>query len=148
MQLIIPNLYLGDISSILYISKEEKEKIKRVVNTAGELENFANYPLDKYLHIPLKDDGTFEDLMVFNDSIRPFIKFMDAVKLEDSPVLIHCQMGMSRSCSMLAVYLLHKGICKDFKSAVEYIVDKRPQAFHGGTITVYELPINEHFCAF
>lgn len=145
IQEIIPNLYVGDEFSVRNMSSTQQNTIKRIVNTACEIGNIANYPADFYHHIKLKDDCTFEDLMTFNDSIKPFLAFMEKKSLEDSPVLIHCQMGVSRSCSMLAVYLLHKRVCKTFDEAVDYIVAKRPQAFDGGNNRVYALPIIEHF---
>ena len=145
MHEIIPNLYVGDYFSVKFMTEGSREKIRRIVNTAEEIQNVANFPADCYLHLPLKDDCSFEDTMRFNDYMRPFIQFMGQKELSESPVLIHCQMGVSRSCSMAAVYILHKGYVKTFDEAVKFIVRKRPQAFSGGINRVYALPIIERY---
>lgn len=143
--MIIPNLYVGDIFSVKNMTFETKQKIKRIVNTAYELNNIAKYPTNSYMHIKLKDVDTFDDIMLFNDSIKPFLKFIEEEQLDQSPVLIHCHMGISRSCSMIAVYLIHKDICKNFKEAMDFIIEKRPHAFNGGNWTIYSQAIDEHF---
>lgn len=43
--------------------------------------------------------------------------------------LIHCQLGVSRSCSLMVVYLLVKNICSTVDEAIAYVQKKRSVAF-------------------
>lgn len=80
-----------------------------------------------------------------HDAIRRFLEFMDEHPLETHPVLVHCQAGISRSCSMIAAYLLHKKLCTTVDEAVEFIMVKRSNAFCDGSWVVYRNALNDYF---
>lgn len=116
MDEIVPGVFVGDAISARH--QNHKNVIKRVVN-AGQLKNIANVPADDYLCINIEDSGTYEDLLAF----------MDAVEPQKKPVLIHCQLGVSRSCSLAVVYLLAKRICTTVNEAIAFVRSKRRVAF-------------------
>lgn len=124
MDEIIPGVFVGDAIS----ARSARTKIKRVVN-AGQLKNLANIPSDDYLRLEIDDSGTEQDLLAFHDAIPTFLKFMDEADPKEKPVLIHCQLGVSRSCSLMVVYLLAKNVCATVDEAIDYIRKRRSVAF-------------------
>lgn len=124
MDEILPGVFVGDAIS----ARKKKPVIQRIVNV-GQIKNFANLPSTHYLRIDINDTGSNKDLDTFDKAIPLFLQFMDMVSPEVSPVLIHCQLGVSRSCSLVIVYLLAQKVCKTVDEAIEYIKAKRSVAF-------------------
>jgi predicted protein tyrosine phosphatase len=142
---IIPNLFVGDYLDAIEC-KSGDLCIKRVVNCTEELPNVTGMEgEDLYMQIPVNDQDTFEDTLVFYVHIQPFLTFMDKHPLDTHPVLIHCQMGVSRSCSMAVAYLVHTSVCKDVDAAYKFVMEKRPQAFMNGIWIVYKNALNDFF---
>lgn len=123
MDEVIQGIFIGDA-----ISARECRNIRRVVN-AGQVKNLADIPPDRYLRIEIDDSGTYQDLLAFNDAIPTFLEFMNKANTKEEPVLIHCQQGVSRSCSLMAVYLLSKKICASLDDAIDFIKQRRSIAF-------------------
>lgn len=125
---IIPGLYVGDMLA----AKQPPNDVKRIINSAKELMNMS--PIvskENYLHVKLNDSDSFIDVIEFYKNIRQVIQFIDRICLLESPVLIHCQEGKSRSVSMVAAYLIHKKYCKSLDETVEFIQSIRNVAFMG-----------------
>lgn len=118
-----------------------------MVNCAEELCKIAQVTDENYHYIPLLDNDTVEDCILFYQRIKPFLNFMDTVPLEDSPVLIHCYMGVSRSCSMVLAYLLHIGMFTKVEDAMQFIISKRSSAFRGDReiLAIYKTALEEYF---
>jgi len=98
------------------------------------------------MNIPLKDYGDidYDDAMTFYKGIRDVKKFIDDYKLIDQvPLLVHCQMGVSRSTNMTVAILLLVYPTQTIEGAYDYIKHQRPQAFSIGRL--YERTINEYF---
>lgn len=94
-------LYLGGVTSANNLNGLQQLKIKYILNTAYDAEN--RYP-DKFQYLKLElDDSPNEDIQRFFDEGR---KFIEEAKRNNSRILVHCQMGMSRSTSMVLVYLM------------------------------------------
>lgn len=98
---VIPNkLYMGpwEYAALDYKIVELLELgIKRIINVTDEIS--CKYPdLFEYLHIPV-DDSDEEDIQKYFDEA---IKFIDK---DDSPVYVHCQMGRSRSATIVIAYI-------------------------------------------
>lgn len=123
MNQIIPGVFVGDA-----LSAKSNTVITRVVN-AGQLKNLAGTPSTDYLRIEIDDTGSHQDLLAFNDAIPSFLTFMDKTDPKERPVLIHCQLGVSRSCSLMVVYLLAKKVCATVEEAIDYVRMKRSVAF-------------------
>ena len=110
------------------VLEKKNTVIKRIVNV-GQIKNVANLPPSDYLRIDINDTGSNKDLDVFSNAIQRFLQFMDSIDPKVSPVLIHCQLGVSRSCSLVIVYLLAQKVCKTVDEAIDYIKARRSVAF-------------------
>src|SRR5690242_1054644 len=84
MNEIIPNLYIAGIYDIAH---NFDTKIKRVVNCTKELQNAFNIPDEDYIQLGLDDSGSFEDELLFYQSIKKFLSFMEEKPLKTHPVL-------------------------------------------------------------
>ena len=126
---IIPGLFVGSIASVKH---GLPPGVKRVVNCAQEIGNIANVPAGSYLHLDLLDDDTDTDNLKFCRYISVVIKFIDSIPLQQSPVLLHCYEGISRSASMCLAYLMwhHHPQCNTIYNGVNFIVSKRQIAFY------------------
>lgn len=145
---VIPGLYVGNAAA----ARNPPPDVRRVVNCAFELGNLANVPPDQYWKIPLRDSGDPADQATFAHQLGGVFRFLDAVSLRQSPVLIHCQQGISRSCSIALAYLLYHGLVPSIPAGVQFLVRTRPIAFYGcgspttpGTELVYGKALYDTF---
>jgi atypical dual specificity phosphatase len=139
---IIPGLWVGDQDA----ARRPPREVCRIINCAEEFSNIAPLWATKpqsYMKIGLTDVGDFEDLIVFSQSIRKMIEFVNSSPLEDKPVLYHCAQGISRSASMAAAYLCSSGMTP--QKAVDLLRAKRPCVFDFGTCELYRPALDEHF---
>ena len=95
-------LYHGDLKNALNKTLLEELGIRRIVNV-------CEFPLEEeildqrhVLWIRL-DDDTYTDVAVHFELIN---KFIQSCKVEGQKVLIHCQMGVSRSSAIVLAYLM------------------------------------------
>lgn len=126
---IIPYLYLGD-ANFLYI--ENKPYFDLVINCCPEL-GLQYTPNDTKTLIKLRfaddpDDNTRLLTLLRDNHILEQIH--DYVQNGKS-VMIHCAMGMQRSPTIIACYLL-RYYNAGFETVVQYIKQKRPEAFATG----------------
>jgi hypothetical protein len=129
---IFPGVYVGNAAAVRVLYDKHKDNL-RVVNCAIEIGRMIFIREHNYCKIPLSDTGTPEDQSVFQQHIQRIINFIDSNK---KPVLIHCAMGISRSCSVLAAYLIVHNW--RIPNALRHIIDKRPIAFHSGQYFTYK----------
>ncbi|KAG8898897.1 hypothetical protein FRB99_007078 [Tulasnella sp. 403] len=114
MDEIIPNLYLGSLSSVYRPNALESRGIKNVLSALkGDLG--LDPRLIRY-QIAL-DDFESSNLLIH---LPPCIVFIDKVLEQGEKVLVHCQAGISRSPSIVAAYLIYKENI-DLKTALEKI---------------------------
>ena len=83
--------------------------------------------------------------MTFMREVHSILEFIDKCLEKKRPVLVHCQLGKSRSCSVVAAYLLHKDMVGTVQEAKGFIIEKHPQAFDGGELRVYDLALRQTF---
>lgn len=116
---ILPWLYLGS-----YRNASDKTDLKRlginyVLNCA--IECFSHYNKEiRYKHLKLNDLPTF-NILPFLDRA---VEFLQEAKDSGGSVLVHCQMGISRSTSCVMAYLIKK-MNYDTLGALEFIRKKR-----------------------
>uniref|UniRef100_A0A6C0JAC2 Protein-tyrosine-phosphatase n=1 Tax=viral metagenome TaxID=1070528 RepID=A0A6C0JAC2_9ZZZZ len=114
---ILPRLYIGNLLSSTCLPKQ----ITHVVNVTQDVPR-PNYILKgNYLQVKIDDSKDENILQYFNITG----KFIDAALKEGGVVLVHCYMGVSRSVSVVAAYLLYKRFAKTTSDALSYIEKKR-----------------------
>jgi len=141
MKEILPSLYIGTYADAECLVVHPSESKWAVVNCAREIRNISNRHPSQYLKIPLDDTGDLEDNILFQREIHSVIDFIGERLKEGKEVLVHCQMGKSRSCSVLAAYLLHGKTEYNLRDAKQWIIDRYPEAFDGGSLKVYDLAL-------
>ncbi|KAL7721009.1 protein-tyrosine-phosphatase [Entamoeba marina] len=113
---IIPNeLYLGSIESATNPDTLNKFNIKSVlslfktqVDVPSFIQNKKFICIDDYMTEPI---GKYFDECV------------DFIKNSQKPILVHCEMGMSRSATIVIVYLMSTGML--MKDAYDFVKQKR-----------------------
>ena len=124
---IVSGLYVGNASA----ARHPPPDVVRVVNCTEELGNLAQAPYQQYWQIPLQDSGDDYDLRTFHRGLGGVFRFLDAIPLQQAPVLIHCQQGISRSSSVALAYLLYHRVVPNIRTGVRFMVQQRPVAFYG-----------------
>ena len=138
MSEIISGLFVGSQGSAT------EGKFKAVINCTEELNNIGNAEI--YMNVPLKDygDSDYDDALTFYKAIKDVKQFIANYKLIDQiPLLVHCQMGVSRSTNMTVAILLLLYPTQTIQGAYVYVKQQRAQAFSIGRL--YERTINEYF---
>ena len=119
MNYIIDNIYLGDNDAASDENYLKQYNITTVINCAEEI--VSVYKDIKFLELNLYDS--------FNQPLFP--KFEVAYKFikknSENNILIHCALGVSRSASLVAFYMMkEKGW--DYDTCFYYMKERRPIA--------------------
>ena len=103
--LIIPYLYLGDEANSLDNKFLTEKNIKVIICVAKEVKNNITRQIQRH-QIPFIDGGNSR----IDKYLEEIIKLLDSYRQKKENVLVHCQMGVSRSVSFVIVYLLYLSI--------------------------------------
>jgi len=104
-------LYLGDSADAIDLDTLNENKIVTIINCTYEIKN--HYPgRFQYRKLHVDDDST-EKIEIFFDQISDIIK--KRIRKKEA-VFVHCQMGMSRSVTIVIAYLMKHKIMS-FKDA-------------------------------
>uniref|UniRef100_A0A3Q3FSE4 Dual specificity protein phosphatase n=1 Tax=Labrus bergylta TaxID=56723 RepID=A0A3Q3FSE4_9LABR len=121
-----PNLYLGDMAVAQNRKTLQKLGITHVLNAAhskqgsiGDQSFYGNTCI--YLGIPAEDSDHF-DLSQYFKLAADFIH--KALRSKDGKVLVHCIMGVSRSATLVLVFLMLRQRLP-LRDALRQIVQKR-----------------------
>ncbi len=131
---IVQNLYLGCQLWIIDYKRFVSKGIKSTLDLTcefGEVGFIQTKP--NYLCIPVLDTKapTLNQL----DEAVSWI----TARLSDGPVFAHCALGHGRSATVVAAFLIKRGIVNDVKGAVEFIKLKRPSVnLHPKQLSVLE----------
>ena len=136
MDKIINNLYVGNASS----AKFALNKFDLIVNCTENIpvslrDSFHDSPNGKVTRIPiddLKEDN--QHLLRYLPSVTQEIH---QVLSNNGRVLIHCQQGASRSCSVAAAYLI-RYFDRNVEEAVKFMQSKRAEAFFCNNVVFRE----------
>ena len=130
---ILPNLYLGSSRALELHNTPNNIYFDMIVNLIKPthiLDN--NIPKCKtFIRIPINDDSDDNDKLLSEIHETCILEKIHTSLMKEENVLIHCFAGMSRSCTLVACYLI-KYCNMDITSSIEYIKSKRPIAFFGG----------------
>jgi atypical dual specificity phosphatase len=77
------------------------------------------------------------------EQIDRFIDFVESMEKQGKPVVVCCRMGLGRTGSLLAAYLVSKGF--DADSAIEEVRRRRPSSIES---VEQEEAVREHGCRF
>ena len=115
-------LYLGSYRNACDVKDLQNLKINYILNCAIECEN-KNLPSDiNVFHAKINDYPYFQISSYFDKTNS----FINKAKLSGGNILIHCQLGISRSTTCLIAYMI-KHLGYTTLSALQHIKRKRPQ---------------------
>lgn len=114
---IIPNkLYLTGLEGAQNVDELKKRKIRRIVS----IMHFEPYLPSRgvltgiqYFYMVLGDSIDANITKYFRNCLDNFRRFYHIVHYSKHPVLVHCQLGMSRSATLILSYLLRASIESD-----------------------------------
>lgn len=127
MNLIIPYLFIGSYQDAIDSLQLKQNNIQSIVTTAFELP--CPSLLANSLQIPCVK-FSWDDTMSFNilkdlDSVTELIH---TLRLKKKNVLVHCQMGISRSVSAVIAYLMRYSALT-FRQAYNFVKLQRRIAY-------------------
>lgn len=111
-------IFLGNLSAALCLEIRKKLGITHVVSICPE------YPSTGPNHLTISvDDSEYENLLIH---LPEACHFIQQALDEGGSVLVHCVMGISRSTTVVAAYLMKtRKMCRS--SAIGFIKERRPQ---------------------
>jgi protein-tyrosine phosphatase len=131
---IFDNLYLGNIESARNIETIKKLNIKYIFNISNGIPNYFSYDKNiKYFNLFVADDLSDNSINLMTDNLPQLVKELDnCINANDGNILVHCYAGRQRSAILIAGYLAYK-FHNTPNEAYDFIIDKRPEAFHYGS---------------
>lgn len=112
-------LYLGNLSAALSVEQRDRLSITHIVSVCPD------YPSTgpKHLTIPVQD-SELENLLIH---LPDACNFIHNALQQGGRILLHCVMGVSRSTTVLAAYLMKTRNMRA-PDAIHFIQQRRPQA--------------------
>ena len=119
---ILQSLFLSGINSAT-----DKKMLKELgITHIVDIQNYTFSKIDniKYLRVPIYDSPD-EDII---DKINEVNTFIDNAIKSKGKVLVHCQMGISRSSSFIISYLMKTYNCS-FDKVYDFVKNKRSTVY-------------------
>ena len=130
---ILENLYLGSARALEYHNTTNHICFDMIVNlikpTHMSDNNIPN--CRTFIRIPINDDSDDSDKLLMEIEETHVLEKIHNSLMKKENVLVHCFAGMSRSCTLVACYLI-KYCNMNISESIEYIKSIRPIAFFGG----------------
>lgn len=102
----------------------ENLKISSIINVTKSNPNvFENRKENlkiSYLRCPIDDSSNCDILQFFSTTSE----WIDKCEKQGSKILVHCDRGVSRSCTIVTAYLMWK-FHKNMKDALNYVKERR-----------------------
>ena len=125
--LIIPNLYLGNIKNANNIDFLKENDIHAIVNCT-ENEEFNEYFIDKPKYrLSINDSKDENNINKFKNDIFNVIYFIEENLNNNKKVYVHCYWGLMRSATVVSGYLIYK-YKLSIKDSINIIQEQRPKA--------------------
>lgn len=112
-------LYLGSEWNASNLEELQKNGVSHIVNVTREIDNFFPESL-KYLNVRVYDEETTDLLSHWKETYR----FISNARKQNTRVLVHCKMGVSRSGSTVIAYAM-KEYGWSLEEALRYVKEKR-----------------------
>lgn len=143
---IIPGLWIGNYKCAKNKEFFDKNKIKAVLNCTEDLPNtFACTKDVEYMRIPVDDSLKEKDFKKMLDYFPVIVEFLyKHVVIEKHNVLVHCWAGRQRSVISVAAFLV-KYFNLTPSKAINFLVSKRPEAFHFGKSINFESSLKKYY---
>jgi hypothetical protein len=123
---IIPYLYLGDAGFVY-----EPRSFTLIINCCPEVD--INYPEpSNVLYLKFHDDPRENDKFMSQLETHKVLEKIHEQVSSSKQVIVHCAMGIQRSASVIACYLLKYGIINGVQDTLDFIRSKREVAFSTG----------------
>ena len=129
-------LYLGSYRNACDKQEIKDIGINYVLNCA--IECMESFPIGvKYCHLKINDMPSFK----ITPHLEKATSFINQAQINDGIILVHCQLGISRSTSCVIAYMI-KYMGYTVMNALDFIRKKRPQVMPNfgflQQLTVYE----------
>ena len=139
---IIPNLYLGGVKALVNTSNTSP-KFSLIVNLIKQTYMSDNTVPEckKFIRLPVNDSPDECNKLLSLIYETQVLEHIHASLQANEPVLVHCFMGIQRSASLVACYLIKyhsegfnpsRSLAMSPDDFIKYIKIKRPIAFFGG----------------
>lgn len=143
MNYVVEGIYIGDMSDGVNVDALEAEKIDILMNLDNTYCPSLPLPHLTRIHMPIDLDRDLwiikRDIAIAADILYSFLRMnIEQRKATGSPlykILVHCLMGMERSCGTVALALCNVAIEDDgvefflpnINKAYDFVATKRPQ---------------------
>ncbi len=143
---ILPNIYLGDNRAAKSKTFFDQAKITGVLNMTPTIPNgFCNFDKIEYMRIPVYDSHGKRDVNQMYQYFSVVTEFIYKIAvMEKRNILIHCALGRQRSCAAVAAYLM-KYYNMTPMDAMDFILSKKPDAFHWGESANFAKSLNRWY---
>ena len=119
---IISRLYLSDVKAAKKYSNIKKNNIELIINITTKYDNYHKDMGIHYVNIKIKDKSKTK--YFYKKNLDKLLKIMKEYIDKDKNVLVHCEMGISRSSSVIVAYLM-KYEKKNYDDAVKHVKKRR-----------------------
>ena len=141
---IAPGVYVGNANTASDAQFFKEKNIIRVVNCTPYVPCFFSQTV-QYMRIPVYDLDDIEENQLMLTAIPDAIDFiLEAAPNSSRGVLIHCQVGVSRSATV-AVALLRHCCFATLPEAFSAVVKRRKIAFFGGWRVNFKSALYSYF---
>lgn len=123
MSQILPHLFLGGIDLTYDREFFEAEKITHVLSIV-EVDHSTDVMATKGV-IQMRIRMYDSDAEPIYDVFERAVAFINDALTSGGAILVHCVMGMSRSPTLVAAYLMSHHAMKD-EEAIKFLVERRP----------------------
>jgi protein-tyrosine phosphatase len=125
--MIIPNLYLGNINEASNLDFLLNKNIKGIVNCTEQEPYHQYFSNKKKYRLSVNDSREKDNIDIFKKEIINSIDFIDNCIEQNEPVYVHCYWGLMRSATVVTGYLVKKYKIP-YKDAISIVQEKRPMA--------------------
>ncbi|KAM5141500.1 protein phosphatase Slingshot homolog 3 [Mantella aurantiaca] len=116
---IFPYLYLGSEWNASNLEELQKNRVTHILNVTREIDNFFPETF-QYLNIRVLDEESTNLLPYWKETHS----FISKAKRQDTSVLVHCKMGVSRSASTVIAYAM-KEYEWTLEQAMKHVKERR-----------------------